>query len=876
MTRGMRKTTVREIRSSIGRFLAIAAIIALGVGFFAGLRITTENMIATTDEYLTDLKMFDYRFVSNIGFAEQELEELRRDSRVVTADGEIQKNVIFRDSLYGDDRVMAVHSLTTGVNELKLTDGRMPQAPNECVVDARNFGPDRLDTLVVVEDAFVAPAEETEGDTSAANGTADGKTGDLFADIEQSAMERMGEINLAYKEYRVVGLVYSPLYLNYERGTTELLDGTVNSYMYIPKEGFASEVYTSLYAVTNHGEKIYSDEYEAMFDDTSDAMKALCEQLTKLRADEIKDDILREYYEAAAAKIAEYGLPGTPEDYAKNLPAVNILYSQYCLDRNTNIGYVCFDNDAHIVEGIATVFPAFFILVAALVCMTTMSRMIEEQRTQIGVMKALGYTGPAIAMKYIIYAGAAAVLGGVLGYFAGCRAFPSVIWKVYDIMYGFTDKLVFVWNPKLFAFCMAVAILCPVGVTVLSIARAMREVPAELIRPRAPKTGRRILLERVGFLWNRLTFLSKVSVRNVVRYRRRFFMMVIGIAGCMALLIAGHGIRDSITTITQEQYGTIERYDYSVRLSENAKASFLSDTSGLLSKTAWLEYAAITVVTEDSSKDSYLYVPEDTAAYGELVTLTDVKKHEIGMPDRGECFVNDKFARQLDIEVGDTITIRREGYRDITVKVGNICLNYVGNCLYMTRETYQDLMGQTPACDTCIAVRADGTDVYEVGAKLQKTEGVQSVSVIAEFESRIFNMLGSLDLIVVLVIVCAAALAGIVLYNLTNITITERLREIATIKVLGFRSLETSLYVFRENLMLTAIGTLVGVPLGRLLLTFVMSKIQVDLVSFRVRVEWTSYLMSFVYTFLFAVVVDLIMYRRLENIDMAESLKSIE
>ncbi len=853
MTRGMRTTTWREIRQSFGRFLAIAAIIALGVGFFAGLRNTTTDMIATTDEYLADLKMFDYRFVSTIGFTDAELAELRKDAGVVAADGEIQKMVIYRDSLYDDDRVMAVHSLTESVNEVRLAEGRMPEKSDECVLDARNYGTDRLGTVIRVAEEYTSEGREAA-----------------------EADELSTEILLAYREYTVVGLVFSPLYLNYERGTTELLDGTVNAFMYIPREGFDSAVYTSLYAVTNHGEKIYSDAYEEMLEGTKKPMETLCEQLCRQRREHISEVIRERVRAEVAAKYAEFGM-AVPDGFEYPYDEYDTVeYQQYCVDRNTNIGYVCFDNDAHIVEGIATVFPAFFILVAALVCMTTMSRMIEEQRTQIGVMKALGYTAWDISMKYVIYSGSAAVIGGVLGFFAGSRVFPSVIWKVYDIMYGFTDDLVFVWNPRLFAFCMTVAVLCPVGVTVVSIARSMREVPAELIRPRAPKSGRRILLERIPILWNRLSFLSKVSVRNVVRYRRRFFMMITGIAGCMALLIAGHGIRDSITTITREQYGKIERYDFSMHLEDGAQEQFAKDTADCLARYTLMVNAAITVVTDETSKDTYLYVPKDEEEFASFVTLTDTDGNELSLPPAGECYVNDKFARQLSLKAGDIVTVRREGKPDAKVTIGGICLNYVGNCLYMTRDTYVQVFGAQPVFDSVIAVAAEGADVYEVGARLQKTDGVKSVSVIAEFESRIFNMLGSLDLIVILVIACAAALAGIVLYNLTNISITERIREIATIKVLGFRSLETCLYVFRENLMLTAIGALCGVPLGKLLLRFVMSKIQVDLVSFRPLVQWKSYGMSFLYTFLFAVLVDLVMVRRLESVDMAESLKSIE
>ena len=851
MTKGMRTTTWREIRGSLGRYLAIAAIIALGVGFFAGLRNTTERMLATTDRYLSELSMFDYRMVSTLGFTDSELSELRAAPGVVSADGEMQKTVIYYDDIYDEDRVIAVHSITDGVNALSLTAGRMPQSADECVLDSRSYGEGDLGKVIRI---IPGAGEENS---------------------EDDALRQSG-VRLAYGEYRVVGIVNSPLYLNYERGTTELLDGSVACFMYIPREGFSTAIYTSLYAVVNCGEEIYSDDYEAMLERTAPEMEALCTKLCEARKAAVSEEIRAAVREQTAKQFAALGMD-VPEGFAYPYEEYdNVTYAQYCVDRNSNIGYVCFENDAHIVEGVATVFPAFFILVAALVCMTTMSRMIEEQRTQIGVLKALGYTGPVIAAKYVIYSGSAAVIGGVAGFFVGCRAIPEIIWKVYDIMYGFTDDLEYVWNPRLFAFCMAVAVLCPVGVTIASIAREMREVPAELIRPKAPKSGRRILLERVPLLWNRLSFLAKVSVRNVVRYRRRFFMMVIGIAGCMALLIAGHGIRDSITTITAEQYGTIDHYDYTIRFDENSREEFLRQTEDLLAGRAFLANFAVTVVTEKKSKDTYVYIPENEAEFVSYVTRMDTDGNRLPVPSEGSCYINDKFADQLDLRVGDTVKLRREGRPDIEVTVGGIQRNYVGNCLYMTRETYKSLTGTDPVFDTCVAVRNDGADAFETGAKLLQCDSVASVSIVAEFEQRIANMLGSLDLIVVLVIVCAAALAFIVLYNLTNITITERIREIATIKVLGFRSLETSIYVFRENLMLTAIGAICGVPLGQLLLRFVMSKINVDLVAFRVLVGWKSYLICFVYTFLFAIAVDLVMYRRLENVDMAESLKSIE
>ena len=874
MTRGMRTTTLREIRASLGRFLAIAAIIALGVGFFAGLRITTDDMIATTDRYLSEQKMFDFRFASTIGFTDNELALLRKDAAVIAADGEIRHEIIGRVGADGEDAVYAFHSITEGVNELKLVKGRMPERPDECVVDSRGFGDNCIGSRIIVSSKN-RDAEQASQNGNPIKGALQGQSTEENDEEKKTGIETASSY-LEYNEYTIVGTVFSPIYLNYERGTTELLDGSIAGFVCIEREGFSTDVYTSLYVVTDESETIYSDGYEAMQERMRQPMEELCERLCEARRNDLSEAIRQKVRETVAAEFSRYGLE-VPENY--NYPYDEYdktEYESYCLDRNTNVGYVCFDNDAHIVEGLATVFPAFFILIAALVCMTTMSRMIEEHRTQIGVSKALGYTARSISAKYIIYSGSAALFGGVLGFFVGCRAFPHTIWKVYDIMYGFTDKLIYVWDPWLFVFCMAVGVLCPVGVTILSIMNVMREVPAELIRPRAPKSGKRILLEHVPILWNRLSFLAKVSVRNVVRYRRRFFMMVIGIAGCMALLIAGHGIRDSMTTVTSVQYGKIERYDYTVLLDGKTHEEFVQETKDYIRNTVFLMETPVTVVTDDSSKDTYLYIPESEEEFAEVVTRTDVDGEELPIPADGECYINDKFADQMSLSAGDTVILRREDRKDVTVRIGGIMLNYVGNCMYMTRETYRQITGEEPVFDTCFAVRSEGTDAFEIGARLRQLDGVSYVSVVAEFEQRISDMLERLNVIVILVIVCSAALAFIVLYNLTNITITERLREIATIKVLGFRSMETAIYVFRENLMLTVIGAIAGVPLGQLLLRFLMTKIKVDQVSFRVHVEWQSYLLSFLYTLLFAMFVDLVMYRRLERIDMAESLKSIE
>ena len=845
MTQGMRKTTFREIRSSLGRFLAIAAIIALGVGFFAGLKNTTEDMVAETDRYLSDLRFYDFRLACSLGFTDNELSLLRGAEEIKAAEGCYQADVIIRSFSEAETpSVLAVYSLTDSVNRVALVAGRMPETEDEIVLEARGYGEDVIGRDVVFSDMN---SEETLG-------------------------------KFAKKTYRVVGTVNSPLYLNYERGTTALLDGSVDGYGYILPGAFCMPAYSSLYCVVNDGEAIYSKAYEKHMDSIRPEMEELLDGLCKSRTDNLQKEAEAKVRAEAEKRYALLQMP-LPDDFDASEMVPEWECTSYLLDRETNIGYMCFDNDAHIVDGIARVFPVFFILVAALVVMTTMSRMVEEQRTQMGVLKALGYSAAMIAGKYVIYSGAAALSGCLIGFFAGCYVFPTVIWKVYGIMYGFTDELVYVWNGGLFAVSLAVSLFCSVGITLFSIGRELREVPAQLIRPRAPKNGKRILLERITFFWKRLPFLHMVSLRNVVRYRKRFFMMIIGIAGCTALLITGQGIRDSIVSVPATQYEKIEHYDYLIRIDEDklAAETFCAETHGKSTLSELIvSYGTLNLETDKGNKAATYTVPRDEEEFAEFVTLSEENGKPVSFPGKGECVLSGKMAEQLGVSTGDVIQCHKENGRVFELKVSSVFRNYVGDKMYLSEESLEEGTGETAEYCYCFAKANDPDKVYETGAALLNTEGVVSVSVNREFRDRIEAMLQSLDYIVILVICCAAALAFIVLYNLTNINITERLREIATIKVLGFYSMETSMYVFRENFLLTAIGAAVGIPLGILLHRFVMSQIQVDLVAFNVHVSGKSFLLSIVYTFVFAVIVDLVMHRKLERINMAESMKSIE
>ncbi len=549
----------------------------------------------------------------------------------------------------------------------------------------------------------------------------------------------------------------------------------------------------------------------------------------------------------------------------------------YCLGRDTNVGYVCFENDSGIVDGIANVFPVFFFLVAALVCITTMNRMVEEQRTQIGVLKALGYSDAKIMNKYFFYAGTAAMSGCALGYFGGSYLFPKVIWFAYGIMYK-VDTLVYVLDPVLAVVSVVASLLASVGATWWSCKAELTRVAATLIRPRAPQAGKRIFLEYIPFVWNRLGFLKKVSVRNIFRYKKRLFMMVFGISGCTALLVTGFGIKDSIVNVANQQFGEIQIYDIGVEYEEAVsmeQLELLESREGV-AEYLLLNQGTMDAVSQEGTKSINLVVIPPQQELTSFVNLHTTEEVPIQAPGRGEAVISHKLADNLHLNIGDQILLRNEEMETIEATVSGIHKNFVYSYVYLNSDTYADSMGRAPENKSVYVNAVEGVDLHQLSAELMQQEGILSVTVNEDMLNRLNSMMASFDMIVWVITLCAAGLAFIVLYNLTNINIMERIREIATIKVLGFYKNESRSYVFRENLILAIMGALVGLALGKWFHAFVMSQINIDLVSFDVQIYPASYGYSVLLTIGFALFVSLVMGRKLDNISMTESLKSVD
>ncbi len=1128
--RGIGKTTFREIKSSFGRFLAIFGIVALGVGFFAGLKVTTEAMVETVTGYLREHRFYDLRLVSTLGFDQENVDFFATARDVEAAEGAISFDVLYE---LGDDHGGAIktYSMPEELNTLKLVSGRLPETGSECVLDSGSFGKS------VVGGVIRLSQDNTEEDLE----------------------------HFAHREYTVVGLVQSPLYIQYERGNTTLGSGRLDGFAYLTPQGFAVDYFTEVYVRFGQDFPLYSEDYDAFIDEKTsvweefadtqaqaryerlfeegsqkladareelsdsrtlgqrelenakeqledarkqledgeealaDAREELAEgentirekekeisdgwltiaqkeaeladgeativqkeaelaaarttvdenevalrrgerelsegkaqlrsgeaavtvsrrlmdesrfqlqsQLEELKSGEgelnasliarLEEALARldtaeeelkaqeAELEAAKAQIAaseaqldsgwvaiasaraqledgqralmegkleiesgrqqiesakqtleqgeeslvsarkeledgketlaenEAELADAQREYAdgeKEYQEAKAKFDEkitdaeveiadgqkeldeleepdtYVLGRDTNIGYVCFENDSSIVDGIANIFPVFFFLVAALVCITTMNRMVEEQRTQIGVLKALGYGEGTIMSKYMTYSGLAALSGCIFGFFVGTWGFPEVIWFCYGLMYD-ADPIRYVFDGRLAVISLAVSLLCSIGTTWFSCRMELAQVAAALMRPKAPKAGKRVLFEYVPFVWRRLSFLHKVSLRNIFRYKKRLFMMIVGISGCTALLVTGFGVKDSIADIGDRQFKEIQTYDCGLTLKEDADEELrkeLDEMEGIAGYTCVME-TNMDLVADAGVKSVYL-VTGTKEGMEPFLNLHTQKGEKIDYPGTGKAVISNKLAEDYNIRVGEMITLRDGDMRELSAEVTGIYENYLYNYVHISEDTWLEQMGQEPERKTVYLnlaedeeeggpVISDTPAIHELSAALMKLEQVANVNVSSDLMERLDSMLSALDIIVVVVILCAAGLAFIVLYNLTNINITERVREIATIKVLGFYRRETNSYVFRENVLLSALGMALGLGLGYLLHQFVMSEIRVDMIAFHIYVKPISYVYSGILTLLFAGLVNLAMGGKLESISMTESLKSVD
>lgn len=557
----------------------------------------------------------------------------------------------------------------------------------------------------------------------------------------------------------------------------------------------------------------------------------------------------------------------------------------YVYDRSNLPEHDGYGENADRMRAIGKVFPVIFFLVAALISLTSMTRMVEEQRTQIGTMKALGYSKWAIVSKYLGYALLATAGGSIIGLLIGEKVLPFIIIYAYGIMYQHIPEILVPYDWAYAIEASIAAVACTMFATVFSCYRELGEQPAALMRPPAPKIGKRVLLEYVGFIWKRLNFTWKSTIRNLMRYKKRFFMTIFGIGGCMALMLVGYGIRDSVFEIADIQYTEIQTYDGNLILKENLSEDEHQELTDSLEQnqdiTRFMDaYMKNLVLTKDGhERETYVMVlgqPKDSEKY---VHFHDRKTKEAYELSDDGAIISEKTAKLLNAKVGDTISVKdeNEGNKDIVIQ--NICENYMGHYLYMTPKYYEKVYGEKPEYNTVLFSVQDSytrQQMEEAGEKILERDEVLSLSYMKDIEKRLNDMLKSLNLVIIVLIVSAGMLAFVVLYNLNTINIAERKRELATLRVLGFYNPEVAAYVYRENILLTLIGTIVGAGLGKILHLFIIETVEVPAAMFGRIINLPSYIYSFLFTILFSMIVNGVMYFKLRKIDMVESLKSIE
>ena len=829
------KNLLREIKRTFTKFLSIFAICALGVAFFAGIRATSPDMKEAGDRLYNTYNLSDISVISTSGLTADNIRDLES----------IEGIQAVRASLFVDAMARG-----TGEKEKNLRLYSMPIKLKSEYAPLTDLIPDYgIDTSPEYEmnGVEIVSGRMPLNDTETA----------LDYTLEGSLVKQLGdEITLTTSggtvTLRVVGFIRSPMYISmFERGTSSIGNGTSDGFAYasgnaisslgtkLPVMSLLNTYYTRADIVISgkEGLSAYSDEYEALVNEVTDRI----------------------------------------EDYASTQSG-----TWYIQDRSGNPGYSDYSENTDRIAAVGDVFPLIFFIVAALVCLTTMTRMVEEQRIEMGTMKALGYGGWQIAMKYAVYAMSACISGGVVGAIIGFKLFPYVIMKGYSIMY-YLGKLETPYRADIAFMAIAAMAVCTAAATFSACYASLKEVPATLMRPKAPKAGRRVLLEKMPFIWKKLSFTSKVTVRNLFRYKKRFFMSVIGIAGSGALLVTAFGLNDSIFGIIEKQFGDIWQMDVQAYVYE---AMPLADMRELLGKNPANDDFDSVMFCLDSQMECknggrsqsgvHLLGVESAESMAGRVSL-----HNGGTPvtlDDSGVVVTAKLAETLSIKAGDEINMRTGG-EDHFMRVIGVADNYVYHYVYITAAYYETVFGKAMQYNGFMGNLKDGlTDetMDAMSTQLLSDSRMYTVRTIGSIYDSVWDSLSILNYVVLVLILGSGMLTFVVMLNLTNINIGERMRELATLRVLGFYDKEMYAYIFRENNALSVIGAFVGLVFGKIMHLFVIRTCEVDMVMFVRSAKPLSYVYAFALTIVFSLIVNLLMRPKVRAIDMVESLKSAE
>ena len=987
MKKALLKDTIKEIKNTYKRFISILLMAFLGVGFFAGIRASSPDMVDTIDKYYKNQNVYDIQVLSTMGLTSRDIEALEKIENVEIVEESFETDG--KIELENKEIVAKVINIRD-VNKPVLLEGKLPQNEAECLVE-KNF---LLANNKKVGDIINVEIEDSTNDD-----------GEKIAYLKQ-------------KEMKIVGTVQSPLYISKDRGNSNLGAGKVNYYIYIPQENIAAnEIYTSIYIKVKDANKYKTStkKYEDYIEDIKGNIEEIKEERENARYNDLVGKANKKVEEAqnelntkkaeaeeeikkaekdiqdgknkvksaekeinqnkkkadsefangekeisnAKAEIQKQstavdeaiknGVPGMEavkqqieqskvelgkkenelkntksstykkienakrelgksnkkiadgeEELKKNKKEFEEKITEaeqelkdakdkileiekakwYVLDRNANYGYVGFIQDSKSIENIGKVFPVVFFIVAVLISLTSMTRMVEEQRLQIGTLKALGYNKLQIMGKYIIYASLACIIGGLLGMGAGFVALPKLLWMLYSMLYEMTD-IVISFNWEYGGIGLVLIFICIVGATVYATIKELIQEPAVLMRPKAPKMGNRVLLEKIPFIWKRLNFSNKVTVRNLFRYKKRFYMTIVGILGCTALILTGFGIKDSVTRLIPNQFEKIFVYDMQINLkdslSQQEKEEFIKvlGEKEKFEKIVKVYMSAVTLKNGENSENSQIIVAEDN--FDDVINIVDVNKNEKVELKENEICITDKVAQLLDVNEGDSIFLKNDD-KDIEIKISNIVENYVSHYVFMTKQTYENVYQEEYKTNVLLTknVELSKEEQEKLATEIMNKSEVAGITDITSTIKPISDMMSSLNYVVLILIVSAGLLAFVVLYNLSNVNISERIRELATIKVLGFYDKEVYRYVTRETIILTVIGIALGLIFGYLLNYYIMQTCEINILRFTKSINPISYFYAIIITVGFTVIVNIATYVALKKIDMIESLKSVE
>ncbi|MEK4324575.1 ABC transporter permease [Paenibacillus sp. FSL R7-0312] len=853
--RALWKDVFREIRHTKARFLSIFAIIMLGVSFFAGIKSAGPDMLDTAATYYKDHRLMDLRVQSTYGLTEKSIDNLRDIPGVQSV-----QPVYSSDVFLGESGLIAKVYSYADDNELngyKIISGHLPEASGEIVLDA----------YLLQEEKF------SLGDSITFSGDA---VDDLAGNFQTLS-------------YTVVGFAQSPQYIETStRGTSRIGKGTADAFAVIREDDFSLPVYTEAYLsfMDTAAETAYTPAYDALIERHLPETEEVLKDYPQQRLEELKAEAAELLAAGQQPMDAAQQQQQTQQQQAEASAAQNPLElpKVYVTDRTINPGYAEYKDNADRLSAIATAFPVFFFLIAALVSLTTMTRMVEEQRLQIGTLKALGYGAMDIMTKFLVYGTLASLAASIAGLAIGFTLFPGIIYNAYSQLYNLPG-VIKSFYPAYAIISIIVALVCTAMTAMIASRVELRSNASVLMRPKAPKSGQRIMLERFSFLWKRLSFVQKVTARNLFRYKQRMFMTVIGVAGCTALILTGFGLKDSIGSIAGRQFGGIMKYSALVALHDNATAEdnasyaeLIKQESAITGTLDVLQEAMTARAKGVNDQEVRIFVPASTDQLAPFVVLKDRITDEPKMLTDEGAIITEKLAKLYDLVPGDSLTVVDSNNEEFQVKVSAVTENYVLHYVYMTPAYYAKVFGGGPVYNTQLLNYSAQDKQWEdtFGEKLIASGQVALVSFSSGVGEAFDGTMKSMDVVIVVLIVSAAALAFVVLYNLTNINVSERVRELSTIKVLGFYDKEVTMYIYRENILLTLLGIIFGGALGILLHSFVLSTAELDATMFAPLIKWQSYLYAALLTVLFSGIVMAFMHLKLQRIHMIEALKSVE